>query len=77
MTFFLHKNIVHEIILSIVFIKMRLSLLFFNCRGLHGIEKRRDAVNFLKQKQKLIYFFKDTHFTENDVNMVRSCNVGI
>lgn len=51
---------------------MSLSLLSFNCRGLHGIEKRRDVINFLKQKQKSIYFLQDTHFTEDDVNMVRS-----
>lgn len=51
---------------------MSLSLLSFNCRGLHGIEKRRDVFNLLKQKQKSIYFLQDTHFTEDDVNMVRS-----
>lgn len=50
---------------------MSLSLLSFNCRGLLGIEKRRDVLNFLKQKQKSIYFLQDT-LTEDGVNMVRS-----
>lgn len=49
-----------------------MSLLSFNCRGLHGIEKRKDVFNFLKQKQKSIYFLQDTHFTEDDVDKVRS-----
>lgn len=39
---------------------------------LHGLEKRRDAFNFLKQKQKSIYFLQDIHFTKDDVNIFRS-----
>lgn len=33
-----------------------------NCRGLAGMEKRRDVLNYIKQKNCSIYFLQDTHF---------------
>ena len=43
-----------------------------NCRGLGGLEKRRDVLNYIKQKNFSIYLLQDTHFTMNDYNQVRS-----
>ena len=51
---------------------MSLSITSFNCRGLQGLDKRRDVLNYLKQKQNSIYFLQDTHFTKDDTNIVRS-----
>ena len=39
---------------------MSLSIVFFNCRGLGGIEKRWDVLNCIKQK-KSICLLQDTH----------------
>ena len=43
-----------------------------NCRGLGSLEKRRDVLNYIKQKQFSIYFLQDTHFTENDYEQIRA-----
>lgn len=51
---------------------MGVSFLTFNCRGLHGLEKRRDVLNFLKKKNKSIYFLQDTHFTNDDLTVIRA-----
>ena len=51
---------------------MSVSILTNNCRGLGGIEKRRDVLNYLKQKNFSIYLLQDTHFTLDDYNQVRS-----
>ena len=51
---------------------MSVKILSFNCRGLGGIDKRRDVLNFLKQKKFSIYLLQDTHFTANDFHLVRS-----
>jgi exonuclease III len=51
---------------------MSFSLLSLNCRGLGGIEKRRDVLNYLKQKNFSIYFLQDTHFTADDTSQIRS-----
>ena len=44
----------------------------FNCQGLGGREKRKDVLNFLKQKNYSIYCLQDTHFTEKEENYIRS-----
>ena len=51
---------------------MSLKLVTLNCRGLGGLQKRRDVLNYLKQKQFSIYMSQDTHFTSDDINVVRS-----
>lgn len=43
-----------------------------NCRGLAGMEKRRDVLNYIKQKNCSIYFLQDTHFTADDYVQIRS-----
>lgn len=51
---------------------MSLKVVTFNCRGLGGLDKRRDVLNYIKQKQFSISFLQDTHFTLNDYEQVRS-----
>ena len=51
---------------------MSIRMISLNCRGLGSIEKRRDVLNFLKQKQFSIYFLQDTHFTDSDYSQVRA-----
>ena len=51
---------------------MSFSLVSLNCRGLSGIEKRRDVLNYLKQKNFSIYFLQDTHFTADETAQIRS-----
>ena len=51
---------------------MSVKLLTFNCRGLGGMEKRRDVLNYLKQKNFSIYMLQDTHFTNDDLHLARS-----
>ena len=43
-----------------------------NLRGAQLAEKRKDVLNFLKQKQYSIYFLQDTHFTKKEENYIRS-----
>ena len=43
-----------------------------NCQGLGGREKRKDVLNFLKQKKYSIYCLQDTHFTGKEENYIRS-----
>lgn len=45
---------------------MSFKVVTFNCRGLGGLDKRRDVLNYIKQKQFSISFLQDTHFTLND-----------
>ena len=49
-----------------------ISLLSVNCQGLGGKEKRKDVLNFLKQKKLAIYCLQDTHFTEKEQNYIRT-----
>ena len=51
---------------------MSFKVVTFNCRGLGGLDKRRDVLNYIKQKQFSISFLQDTHFTLNDYEQVRS-----
>jgi exonuclease III len=43
-----------------------------NCQGLGSNEKRKDVLNFLKQKKYSIYCIQDTHFIEKDEVYIRS-----
>ena len=43
-----------------------------NCQGLGGKDKRKDVLNFLKQKQYSIYCVQDTHFTKKEEKYIRS-----
>ena len=43
-----------------------------NCQGLGGKEKRKDVLNFLKQKKYSIYCIQDTHFIESEEKFIRS-----
>lgn len=43
-----------------------------NCQGLGSKEKRKDVLNFLKQKQHSIYCLQDTHFTRKEEKYIRS-----
>ena len=43
-----------------------------NCQGLGGKDKRKDVLNFLKQKQYSIYCLQDTHFTEKEEKYIRT-----
>ena len=52
-----------------------LNVISLNCRGLGDISKRRDVLNYLKSKQYSIVCLQDTHLTEKDKTMVRSCGV--
>ena len=51
---------------------MSLSIVSFNCRGLGGIEKRRDVLNYMKQKNVSICLLQDTHLTNDEYKQVRS-----
>ena len=37
----------------------------FNCQGLNDYKKRRDVLNYLRQKNYSILCLQDTHFTKN------------
>ena len=50
---------------------MSLKILTLNCRGLNGLQKRRDVLNYFKKKFS-IYFLQDTHFTSNDLDLVQT-----
>lgn len=43
-----------------------------NLRGVQLAEKRKDVLNFLKQRKYSIYFLQDTHFTKREENYIRS-----
>ena len=47
-----------------------LRILSYNTQDLHGIEKRIDILEYLKDKKSHIYCLQDTHFTEeNEMNI--------
>ena len=50
----------------------KIKLATLNCQGLGGKEKRKDVLNFLKQKKYSIYFVQDTHFTEKEEKYIRT-----
>ena len=43
-----------------------------NCQGLSNNDKRKDVLNFLKQRRYCIYCLQDTHFTEKEEKYIRS-----
>lgn len=43
-----------------------------NLRGAQLAEKRKDVLNFLKQKRYSIYFLQDTHFTKREEAYIRA-----
>ena len=43
-----------------------------NCQGLGNYQKRKDVINFLKQKKYSIYCLQDTHFTDKEEKFIRS-----
>jgi exonuclease III len=49
-----------------------ISILTFNCQGLAGLQKRKDVLNFLKQKSFSIYCLQDTHWTKSEENYIRT-----
>ena len=51
---------------------MAFNIMSLNCRGLGGLEKRRDVLNYIKQKNFSIYLLQDTHLTMEDYNQIRS-----
>lgn len=51
---------------------MSIKIMSLNCRGLAGMEKGRDVLNYIKQKNCSIYFLQDTHFTADDYVQIRS-----
>ena len=47
-----------------------------NCRGLAGVNKRRDVLNYLGEKKYSIIFLQDIHVTDQDVGILGSSEVG-
>lgn len=50
----------------------KLTFVSINLRGAHSADKRKDVLNFLKQKSYSIYFLQDTHFTQNEEKYIRA-----
>ena len=49
-----------------------IKIMSLNCRGLADLHKRRDVLNYIKSKQYSICCLQDTHFTDRDLNYVRT-----
>ena len=47
-----------------------------NLRSAQCTEKRKNVLNFLKQKKYSVYFLQDTHFTKRDENYINE-SVGL
>ena len=50
----------------------KITITTLNCQGLGDRIKRKDVLNYLKQKQFSIYFLQDTHFLEKEEQYIRS-----
>ena len=50
----------------------QITITSMNCQGLGNYDKRKDVLNFLKQKKYSIYCLQDTHFTEREENYIRA-----
>ena len=50
----------------------KITITSVNCQGLGDRTKRKDVLNYLKQKQFSIYFLQDTHFLEKEELYIRS-----
>ena len=51
-----------NIVMNGIYLIMTLHSITVNCQGLGSPEKRRDVLNYLKEKQFHIYCLQDTHF---------------
>ena len=51
-----------NIVVNVIYLIMALHIITVNCQGLGNPEKRRDVLNYLKEKQFHIYCLQDTHF---------------
>lgn len=49
-----------------------IKIMSYNCQGLSGGEKRRDVLNYLKNKQYNIYLLQDTHFQQREEIQIRN-----
>lgn len=49
-----------------------LKILSINCRGLSDKKKRKDVFDYLRKKKCSIYCLQDTHFTNSELNFIRS-----
>ena len=49
-----------------------IKIISLNCRGLRDSYKRKDMFDYLHSKNYNIYCLQDTHFTEEDENIIRS-----
>ena len=47
-----------------------ITILSMNAQGLGDRNKRKDVLNFLKDKKAAIYFIQDTHFTDEDIKHI-------
>ena len=43
-----------------------------NCRGLRGLKKEKNLLNYFKPKIFSIYLLQDTHLAMEDYNQIRS-----
>lgn len=43
-----------------------------NCQGLATLSKRKDVINYYKQKQYSIICFQDTHFIPDNEPFIKS-----
>ena len=43
-----------------------------NCRGLRDIDKRKDALNYLRQKDANIVCLQDTHILTSETDLLRA-----
>ena len=50
----------------------KVTITSLNCQGLGDRIKRKDVLNYLKQKQFSIYFLQDTHFIAKEEQYIRS-----
>lgn len=51
---------------------IQLKVLTVNCQGLGDPNKRRDVFKILKTKNYNIYFIQDTHFIQEDENLIQT-----
>lgn len=49
-----------------------LTFVSMNVQGLGDGKKRRDVLNYLRGKKYNVYFLQDTHFTDKEINYIRS-----
>ena len=62
MSCFSNRYVSGNIVVNVIHLIIALHIITVNCQGLGSPEKRRDVLNYLKEKQFHIYCFQDTHF---------------